>query len=259
MGANSPQQAMPPDFDPKRSAFMRGEDGLLKREDFTPERIAYLTEQVAKSGVWKFGSAEDREASRRETLARHPAGQDLWIFGYGSLMWNPALNVTESRTAHVQGWSRSFCLKLIVGRAMPDKPGLMLAIEPGGALTGTVHRIDAAAIESETAILWMREMLSGAYVPTWLTCETEDGSVDAVTFVINKAHERYAGPLDLAAQAALIAKAEGQAGNNRDYLYRCRQQLQRMAVHDPYVEDLFKAVTALTGESGDPITPGGTP
>lgn len=248
----SGKPALPEGFDPSRSAFQRDANGLLRREDFTPERVAYLTEQVTKSGLWTFLSAEEREASRQATLATHPPGEDLWLFGYGSLMWNPALHVTESRKAEVRGWTRSFCLQLVIGRAMPDKPGLMLAIEPGDGLTGVVHRIDAAAIESETSILWMREMLSGAYVPEWVDCDTADGPVRAVTFVINKAHNRYSGQLPLDEQARRIAAAEGQAGNNRDYLYRCRAELRRMGVAEPYVETLFSDVTAITGESGEP-------
>jgi cation transport protein ChaC len=245
--------APPPVPDPARLPFQRGPDGLLKRDDFTPERIAYLTEQVHKSGLWKFISNEDREASRRAMLARHAPGTDLWVFGYGSLMWNPALKVTESRPARIAGWTRNFCLTLILGRAMPDKPGLMLAIEPGEGLTGVVHRIDSDHVESETEILWMREMLSGAYTPVWVDCETDDGAVPAITFVIDKSHSRYAGDVPLAEQARRIATAEGQAGNNRDYLYRCRAELQRLGVVDPYVEALFSAVTALTGESGEPL------
>ncbi len=251
--------AYPEGFDESRSAFRRDENGLLRREDFTAEKVAYLTEQVTKSGLWTFIRAEDREASRQATLASHPPGEDLWVFGYGSLMWNPALNVTESRPAKVTGWTRNFCLSLIIGRAMPDKPGLMLAIEPGGEMTGIVHRIDREAIESETAILWMREMLSGAYVPEWLDCETPDGPVRAITFVINKAHDRYAGALPVEEQARRIAVAEGQAGNNRDYLYRCHAELRRMGVADPYVEALFSAVTAITGETGEPHSGGKTP
>ncbi len=250
---------LPEGFDENRSAFQRDENGLLRREAFTPERVAYLTEQVTKSGLWTFISVEDREASRQAILADHKAGEDLWVFGYGSLMWNPALDVTESRPALVKGWTRSFCLQLIIGRAMPDKPGLMLAIEPGEAMTGVVHRIDRDKVESETAILWMREMLSGAYIPQWLDCETEDGPVRAVTFVINKAHNRYAGALPLDEQARRIAAAEGQAGNNRDYLYRCHAELKRMGVADPYVEALFSAVTEITGETGEPHAGGKAP
>lgn len=255
----SSKPALPEGFDESRSAFQRDENGLLRREAFTAERVAYLTEQVSKSGLWTFLSAEEREASRQEILSRHTPGEDLWIFGYGSLMWNPALNVTESRAATVKGWTRSFCLQLIIGRAMPDKPGLMLAIEPGEGMTGVVHRIDRDAVESETSILWMREMLSGAYTPEWLDCETQDGPVRAVTFVINKSHNRYAGALPLAEQARRIAAAEGQAGNNRDYLYRCHAELKRMGVADPYVEALFSAVTEITGEAGEPHAGGKAP
>jgi cation transport protein ChaC len=241
------------DFDDSKSSFQRDAEGMLRREHFTADRVAYLTEQVSKTGLWTFISAEEREASRRAILSRHTPGTDLWVFGYGSLMWNPALNVTESRKALVKGWTRSFCLQLIIGRAMPDKPGLMLAIEPGDSLTGVVHRIDSDAVESETEVLWMREMMSGAYTPTWLTAETDNGAVQAITFAINKAHARYSGALDIEEQARRIAKAEGQAGNNRDYLYRCRKELAAMGVADSYVEALFLAVCNITGEPGEPL------
>jgi cation transport protein ChaC len=241
------------DFDDSKSSFQRDAEGMLKREHFTAERVAYLTEQVSKTGLWTFISQEERDASRRAALSSHAPGTDLWIFGYGSLMWNPALNVTESRKALVRGYTRSFCLQLIIGRAMPDAPGLMLAIEPGDALTGVVHRIDSDAVEAETEVLWMREMMSGAYTPVWVKAETDNGPVDAVTFMINKAHNRYSGALPVEEQAARIARAEGQAGNNRDYLYRCRRELLSMGVTDPYVEALFSAVCKITGEPGEPL------
>ncbi len=241
--------------------FRPARDGLLRREDFTAEHVAALTERVSRSGLWTFISADEREASRRAILAEQAPGEDLWIFGYGSLMWNPALDVTESRVAAVTGLRRNFCLHLIVGRATPEAPGLMLAVEESGddGMTGVVHRIDSAAIESETSILWMREMLSGAYAPTWIDAETDRGRVRAIAFVMNKAHPRYAGALTIAEQARRIAAAAGETGVNRDYLYRCRGELRRMGVEDPYVEALFCAVTEITGEPGDPLFFGGSP
>lgn len=240
-------------FDESKSSFQRDSEGMLRREHFTAERVAYLTEQISKTGLWTFISQEEREASRQAILSSHPPGTDLWVFGYGSLMWNPALHVTESRKAFVRGYTRSFCLQLIIGRAMPDAPGLMLAIEDGEGLTGVVHRIDSDAVQAETEVLWMREMMSGAYTPVWVKAETDNGTIDAVTFVINKAHARYSGELPLEEQARRIAKAEGQAGNNRDYLYRCRKELQAMGVADPYVEALFSTVCTITGEPGEPL------
>ncbi len=233
-------------------AFTRDANGLLRREDFTPENLAALMKRVQEAGGYTFLTEEQREASRRALLAAHPAGADLWVFGYGSLMWNPAIRVVESRAAHVTGYRRNFCLTLPLGRATPERPGLMLAIQPGGALTGAVHRIVAADVESETSILWMREMMSGAYVPTWLDAETNGGTVRAFTFVINPAHPRCEADLTPDQQAARIALAQGQTGTNRDYLYRCHAELERMGVTDPYIEALFLAVTQLTGEEGIP-------
>lgn len=237
--------------------FERSEDGLLKREHFTEERLAALRSEITKHGRWTFVSDEAREASRVQTLAARAPGSDIWVFGYGSLMWNPALDVSESLTATIHGFERCFCLALILGRGTPEAPGLMLALAEGGQCTGVAHRIDAAKVESETRVLWMREMLSGAYRPAWVTAQTAAGPVQAVTFVINTTHERYVPPAPLAAQAETIARAAGPSGSNRDYLYRCRGELAARGVADPYVEALFSAVTALTGESGDPQPYGG--
>jgi cation transport protein ChaC len=119
------------------------------------------------------------------------------------------------------------------------------------------HRIEAARVEDETSVLWMREMLSGAYTPVWVRCEDGADGFDAITFVINRAHPRFAPPGTLAEQAAVIARAAGASGANRDYLYRCTQDLRARGVADPYVEALFSAVTAITGEPGDPLPFGG--
>ncbi|KAI9025555.1 ChaC-like protein-domain-containing protein [Hyaloraphidium curvatum] len=247
----SPSSPSPPHL------FHRGEDGLLKREQFSPERLEALQADLARHGAgWKLLSHDEREETRRRTLEGHPQGEDLWIFGYGSLMWNPALHVSESRPAEVKGFERSFCLSMILGRGSPESPGLMLGLVEGDRCAGVVHRIDKDHVESETSILWMREMLSGVYVPTWVDASTPEGSVRAVTFTIDKTHPRFAEET-LEEQANLIATAVGRAGSNRDYLYRCKRELERLGIADPYVDDLFDRVTAITGEPGDPLPFGG--
>ncbi len=223
-----------------------GPDGQLARQDFTPERIAAYAQLAKQFGDAQFLSEEEREKSRAEIMAQHVAGTDLWVFGYGSLMWNPAIQVAESLPARIEGFSRSFCMRLMFGRGMPDNPGLMLCLVPGGTCTGIAHRIAPEHVESESKILWMREMLSGAYVPTWVDLDLGARHVRGVTFVINMAHPRYLPGLSLDEKAARIAKAEGHLGTNRDYLFRTVAALTSAGVSDTYLDDIHTRVRALT-------------
>ncbi len=225
--------------------FRPSPDGLLLRENFTPERMAWFRAQAEKAGGGNFLSDEARRESRRAFLAEHPPGEDLWVFGYGSLMWNPAVHVCESRTVRVTGYRRSFCLHLMLGRATPERPGLMLALEEGGACAGVAHRIASDHVESETDILWMREMLTGAYTPRWVEAHFEDGPRAALTFIINKAHPRYAGALPVPEIARRIAHAEGLTGTNRDYLFRTAAHLRELGVADAHITEIEEAVKAL--------------
>jgi len=222
-----------------------GPEGLLARGDFTPERVAYFSELAAKFGDANFLSEEAREKSRAETIAQHVPGQDLWVFGYGSLMWNPAVHVDESLPGRIEGFHRSFCMRLMFGRGMPDNPGLMLCLVPGGECWGVAHRIARDHVESESKILWMREMLSGAYVPTWVDIDLGNRHVRGVTFVINTAHPRYLPNLDVEEKARRIARAEGHLGTNRDYLFRTVAALEGAGVRDHYLDDIQRRVTAL--------------
>ena len=222
-----------------------GPEGQLARSDFTPERVAVYSQLAAQFGDAKFLSEEEREKSRAEIMAQYVPGQDLWVFGYGSLMWNPAVHVDESLPGRIEGFQRSFCMRLMFGRGMPDNPGLMLCLVPGGSCAGIAHRIAPEHAESESKILWMREMLSGAYVPTWVDIDLGHRRVRGVTFVINTAHPRYLPGLSSDEKAARIAKAEGHLGTNRDYLYRTVAALTDAGITDHYLDDLHARVRAL--------------
>jgi cation transport protein ChaC len=231
----------------------------LARNDFTPARIAYFAQMAEKFGEAKFLSEEEREASRKLILAEHVAGSDLWVFGYGSLMWNPAIHVSESLPAKIEGFSRSFCMRLMFGRGMPDNPGLMLCLVAGGSCAGIAHRIAPEHVESESRILWMREMLSGAYLPSWVDLDLGARHVRGVTFVMNTAHPRYLPGLSPEEKAARIAKAEGHLGTNRDYLFRTVAALMGAGLNDPYIEDIHARVRELVPVSEPAATTtGGT-
>jgi len=208
---------------------------MLKREDFTRDRIDAIVAEVRKHGPFETLSHEEREADRQQFLSRLPAGEDLWVFGYGSLIWNPAFHYVEARPARLFGYHRSFCLHLTIGRGSAENPGLMLALDKGGSCNALTFRIAAQQIESESEILWMREMLSGAYTPHYGNLKTDKGVVKGLTFVINRKHSRYLGDLGLDQTAEMIRNGCGPLGTCREYLKNTIEQLKKIGVQDRYL------------------------
>ncbi len=226
----------------------------LQRTDFTAERLQLLAQAALKGGDQLFITDVERAESLQAVRDAIPPGEDAWVFGYGSLMWNPAIKVAESKTARVKGYTAYFCLSLKMGRGSQEKPGLMLGLDEGdGECVGMAHRIAANEIDSELAVLWFREMFSGAYRPCWVDAEIEGvGPRRAVTFAVNKAHPRYEGLLDDAIIAERIATGEGFLGTNRDYLYRTVERLSEMGVTDGPLHGIAARVRDITKEGSTP-------
>jgi cation transport protein ChaC len=160
-------------------------------------------------------------------------------------MWNPAFHHVEQARARLSGWHRRFCLWNTFGRGTPENPGLTLALESGGSCLGLALRIEAPQVRSELTVLWNREMLSGSYLPRWVRLEGPSGPLDAVTFVANRAHERYAGRLPLAHVAERLARASGPLGASREYLERTVEALERHGAREGSMHQLLRAVQSL--------------
>jgi len=176
-------------------------------------------------------------------LQAHEAGQDLHVFGYGSLIWNPAFEFVAQVPALLRGWHRRFCLKMVMGRGTPEMPGLMLALDHGGACKGVAFRIEAAKVRQELGLLWQREMYGGAYHARWVSLRTAAGeTIRAVTFVINRAHPRYLKELSVEQTAALIATGSGDLGSCREYLENTVRHLAELGLKDA---GLSRIVAAL--------------
>lgn len=172
----------------------------------------------------------------------------LWVFGYGSLIWNPGFAVAERRVARATGWHRSFCMRSVQYRGTPDRMGLVLALD--AAPGATCHGLALRAEDGPGALAYLREReLSGSgYEEHWLPVETDTGPLTALAFCINPARPDYLrlAPED---QAALIAVAEGERGPNRDYLYATAAHLAELGIPDPEMEDLVARVRARHGQA----------
>ena len=203
---------------------------------------------IGRKPGWRLDD-QDREGLRLDFLSNRPAG-DLWVFGYGSLMWDPGILFAEVRQAEVFGYARSFCFWDDGARGSAAHPGLMLMLDQGRDCTGLAFRIDEAVIEQETFVLFRREMIIGAYEPFWVTMEIQDEQVTGFAFRANHAHPWVRPGFSIAQKARMIATASGLLGDNFSYLSETRAKLLELGMADPYVDSVYEAVVTTRNEMG---------
>ncbi len=175
---------------------------------------------------------------------------DLWVFGYGSLLWNPGFPVAEARVARLQDWHRSFCMSSIHHRGTPARPGLVLALDaaPGAHCDGLAFRVEGKYADETIGYLRDRELVSSAYLETRqsVTFHACGGRrEDVLTYVIDPGHQQYRGDLDLETQARIIAGATGGRGPNDEYLYNTAAHLRELGLADADLDWLVTRVRAL--------------
>lgn len=178
----------------------------------------------------------------------------LWVFGYGSLIWQPGFEHADRVTARLHGWHRSFCMRSVHYRGTETAPGLVLALDAAEAAScaGVAFAVAPDRTETVLAYLRERELTASAYVERFLPVTLSDGcQVTAVTYVIDRAHPLYAGALDLEQQAQVIARASGNRGANADYLFNTAAHLAELGLPDPDLDDLASRVRTLT-RTADP-------
>jgi len=213
---------------------------FLQRGDL-PALIARLMPDV------RVLTDAERAASLHAMLAARPEhGDGVWLFAYGSLIWNPTIHYRARRLARAIGWHRSFCLNVRAGRGTPQNPGLMLGLKSGGACTGAAFRIEEPLVEQELDLLWRREMVADGYVPRWVTIEDADGQEigAAIAFTINPDGPSYCGDLPEAEVVRRLATARGGLGTGAEYLFNTRDGLRGLGIRDPFVERLAELVSA---------------
>ena len=185
-------------------------------------------------------SEEELMASRR-TFFPDDYNQDVWLFGYGSLIWNPVVQVKEQKKGRIFGYHRRFCLKTKIGRGSPELPGLILGLDNGGSCTGIALRIDQSVVIEELDLLWSREMINRSYTPRKVYFHSDDGQkFEAVTFVMNHQSPSYVSEMSLEEKAHIIANAKGFIGTSLEYLEKTHESLKALGIHDGYLEKLRK-------------------
>ncbi|MEQ8965967.1 MAG: gamma-glutamylcyclotransferase [Azospirillaceae bacterium] len=209
---------------------------------------AYIASQHPDTPILSIEALHD---SIDRTLADRPAvppgagGPDaVWVFGYGSLIWNPAFHHAESRLGRVHGWHRRFCLWTHMGRGTPENPGLMLGLDAGGSCTGLAYRVAPDTLREELFVIWQREMVTSSYRPIWVRVRTGDLVIPAITFAIDRRTERYAGLVPEERVVETCATAEGALGNCAEYLFNTVDHLAEMGVVDRHLSHIRRRVEA---------------
>lgn len=214
----------------------------LTRTDLESQRLQNM---ILKSGLELDVLSEGQlQASISEILKQQEPDSDIWLFAYGSLIWNPIFKFAERRIGTIYGLHRRFCLWAPLGRGTPDNPGLVLGLDRGGSCRGIAYRIAAADVPSELLLLWRREMVVGAYVPRWVRVFDGEQTVDAIAFVINRKHLHYAGNLTLEPTVESIATACGELGSCSDYLSQTVNGLMTVGIQDKQLRLLHDLVVA---------------
>lgn len=210
---------------------------ILSRELLLSGTFADLLAEEAPT--LRLLSDEERQGSLASILAERPEG-DVWIFAYGSLIWNPIILSVESRKARIEGWRRSFCLATVSGRGSPDNPGLVLGLDTGGACDGVALRLEEEDLLHELELLWRREMVAEAYIPRWVDLLDEEGIRfgSGIAFTMNPLANTYAGGLSRETTVQRLATASGSIGSSADYLFRAREGLRALDMWDEFLEEL---------------------
>jgi len=208
----------------------------LTRSDLERDRVRQEL-ALTPLGPHLLSDAE-LEESLWQILQQAEPGADYWVFGYGSLVWNPLFHFEEKRVVTTHGYHRSFCLWSRINRGTLDRPGLVLGLDRGGRCRGVAYRIAADSAENELRLVWRREMMTGAYVPRWVRVSNGDTAFRAITFIINRASPSYAGRLPPETIIERLMTCHGRMGPGIDYLLHTVEALRACGIADRQLQRL---------------------
>ncbi len=161
--------------------------------------------------------------------------RELWVFGYGSLMWRPGFDYLERIPARLRGLHRALCVFSYVHRGTPEHPGLVFGLDRGGMCRGMAYRVAASARAKTIAYLRAREQVTSVYLEAMRRIELEDGSrrqLDALCYLVDRGHVQYAGRLTLAERVHYVRQGHGQSGHNRDYVLNAVRALEALGYRE---------------------------
>jgi glutathione-specific gamma-glutamylcyclotransferase len=200
------------------------------------------------------------------TAVEEHASGELWVFGYGSLMWRPGFEVLERVPARLNGLHRALCVFSFVHRGTPEKPGLVLGLDRGGMCRGIAYRVAAAAREKTIAYLRSREQVTSVYVETMRRIELEDAArrqVRALCYLVDRGHVQYAGRLTLDERVHYVRQGHGRSGPNREYVLDAVRALEALGYRETELhllaERLGRHETVVRHQDADAAVPAGEP
>lgn len=171
---------------------------------------------------------------------------EFWVFGYGSLMWNPGFEYEERLAARAFGYRRSLCVRSFVHRGTPEKPGLVLGLDRGGSCRGVAFKVRAELHEPVMAYLRERELVTNVYLERMLPLMLADGrKLQAVGYVVDRSHQQYAGALGVEEASRVVHASVGQSGPNDAYVLSTLSHLREMGIRDLWLEGVGSRVEAL--------------
>ncbi|MCY6382635.1 gamma-glutamylcyclotransferase [Hoeflea prorocentri] len=219
--------------------------------EITVDMLRERYPQLEATLEWVHSDSE-REATRTKALAGRD-NDDLWIFAYGSLMWDPALRFSEVRRTEVDGHARRFILLDDAARGSEGAPGLMAALDSGSGCEGLAFHIAAKDVDTETEILWRREMIGPGYEPRFVTARIDGDDIEALTFVADHDADVIRPDLSRAQQIECIAQGEGFLGTSRAYLANIVSQLDILGIHDADCARLLRDVDDFQAASAGKV------
>lgn len=184
----------------------------------------------------------DASAMLQKALDEWGGQEDLWIFGYGSLIWRPDFDFAERRPARVHGWHRALKMWSRINRGTPERPGLVFGLLTGGCCRGVVFRVPRESAAGTLRQLWRREMATAVYDPRWLVAHTPEGPVRSLAFTLSRRSPSHTGELSEEEYRAIFAFASGIYGTTLDYAHRTLEELQRHNIRDRNLEKLLRLI-----------------